>query len=124
MYKEEDKKVTQKGIKTSSIFIFNVTIITPIMFMGILLTDEKVNIFDSSISNILFIPSFAQSMYFLGVLVGIAVILFLLQSIGLNIFSWTLIGLSTLAFLQRERFFRFFHSQYNSKKYKLFKILS
>ncbi len=108
----------------SSIFIFNVSIVTPIMFIGILLTDEKVNIFDSSISNFLFIPSFFQSMYFLGVLVGIAVILFLLQGINLNIFSWALIGLSTLAFLQRERLFRFFHSQYNRKKYKLFKTLS
>jgi hypothetical protein len=108
----------------SSICIFNILIITPILFMGILLTDEKVNVFDSSINNLFFIPSFVQSMYFLGVLIGTAIILYFLRSIDLNIFSWALTGLSALAFFQKERFFQFFNSQYNRKKYKLFNILS
>jgi hypothetical protein len=108
----------------SSICIFNVFIITPIMFMGILLTDEKVDIFDSGINNFIYIPPFVQSMYFLAMIVCTTAILYLLQYAGLNIFSWTLVGLSALAFYQKERFLRFFLSQFHRKKYKLFKILS
>jgi len=108
----------------SSIFIFNIFIITPVMFIGTLLTDEKVNIFDSGIKNFLFIPPFVQSIYFFVVLVCTAVILYLLHYIGLNNFSWTLIGLSALAFFQKENFFRFFFSRYNRRKYNLFDKLS
>ena len=107
----------------SSIFIFNVFIITPIMFIGILLTDEKVEIF-GSLANSFFIYPFVQSMYLMAVLVCVTVIFYLLQNFGLYYFSLTLIGLSILAFFQKERFFKFFQSQYYSKKYKIFKILS
>jgi hypothetical protein len=108
----------------NSIFIFNIFIITPVMFVGTLLTDEKVNIFGSGINNFIFIPPFIQSVYFLVVLICTAVILYLLHNIGLNNFSWTLIGLGGVAFFLKETYFRYFLSTYNNRKYDLFKKLS
>lgn len=107
----------------SSISIFNVFFITPIMFIGVLLTDEKVNIFDGNISNSFFIPSFLQSIYFLLVIICSGVILYTVQRISVNNFSWILLVIGVIGFFQKERFIKFFNSRYYRIKYKLFNTL-
>lgn len=108
----------------SAVCIFNVFIVTPAMFMVVLLTDEKIDVFDSGINNILYIPPFVQSIYFLVVLVCTGVVLYGLQTAGTNVFLFTSAGLCAVVFFQRERFLRFFLSRYHKKKYKLLQILS
>lgn len=107
-----------------SLSIFNIFFVTPIMFIGMLLTNEKVNVLEGGISSFLFIPSVAQSLYFFAVLVCSAVILYLIQTIGAGYFSWIVMGLGIIALLLRERFFKFFYAQFHNTKYRLFKILS
>lgn len=108
----------------SSISLFNVTIVTPILFIGVMLTDEKANIFDSGTSSFIYIAPFVQSMYFLAVLIGVALFLYVLHYTGLNIFSWSLVLLSVVMFIQKERFWKLFAAQFRKKKYQLFKVLS
>ncbi|MDF1696758.1 MAG: hypothetical protein P1U56_13035 [Saprospiraceae bacterium] len=101
-------------------FIFNFTVVTPLLFLGILLAEDRIDVNDSSQLNTMKLPSAYQGLYMLFVLIMVIGIVSLATIWFPNIFLFVIFSIAIFSFALRSVYRAVFTRLYYRLKYRIY----